>query len=213
MREIEAWTDGATLPTNPGYMGVGFCACEDEERMLESWAYAGFGTSNQAELMALHFAISTLAPSSRDGLTLYTDSLYALRVIDGTWGAGRHAPLVHAIREFGVRIEGMMTDLVRGHSGVRGNERADRLAYQAASACVHFRRVLPVYLWAPSALKEFERRIIPRFPFLDAGARGTAFDLHQKIERGYRTPTSEEKAWIERLLALESGERSVARAS
>lgn len=190
IREIDIWTDGSSLPSNPGYMGLGMCARlregENTTRTYESWAYAGYGTSNLAELLAVHFALSVLGPRERDGVTIHTDSFYVLSVVDGAWNAGKHAGLVRDLRVRGVRIEGLTTSLVKAHDGLRENERADILAYQGASTVVHFERIMPVYLWEESPAKEFEQKLVPIISLLQKERRERALNIHRRIERGWR---------------------------
>ena len=60
-----------------------------------------------------------------------TDSKWSINVITGKWRASSHKILVNLIRSL-LRVSNISVSFhwVKGHSGVKGNERADKLADQ-----------------------------------------------------------------------------------
>ena len=142
MKHVEIFTDGA-CKGNPGPGGWGaILRMGAHEKELSGGERAT--TNNRMELLAAIRALEALRTPC--AVTLFTDSRY---VIDGMtqWLAGwkrrgwvnaakkpvANADLWQALDEAAARHE-VSWRWVRGHSGHKENERADRLASDAAMA-------------------------------------------------------------------------------
>jgi ribonuclease HI len=132
---VEIWTDGA-CSGNPGPMGIGVVVIDGKVRK-ELGEYLGSGTNNIAELVAIERGVE-LADEVTGGdpqrpLRVYTDSSYAIGLLEQGWKAKANQELVARIRE-GLRGRKKLSFVkVRGHAGVPENERCDELARLAVS--------------------------------------------------------------------------------
>jgi len=126
--EILAYADGA-CSGNPGPAGVGIVVrFADEERELSE--YIGEATNNIAELTAILRAVELASELGRP-LRLYTDSQYSIGVLTKGWKAKANQELVASVRDAIAKHRDTQLFHVRGHQGVRLNERADELAVLA----------------------------------------------------------------------------------
>jgi ribonuclease HI len=126
MNEIHVWTDGSSIQGCAGYA----CVFESGE------IFAGnlWGTNQQAEMMAIELAIMM----AQDGafLAIHTDSSFAIKAITRGWNLSK-SPHLEEIRgrireDFLKRkVHGRFVK-VKGHSGDKFNDLADRLARQQA---------------------------------------------------------------------------------
>lgn len=181
--------DASTVPSNPGHIGIAFHASAGGREVI-SWAYAGYGTSNYGEIMAIGFAIEVLKPGRRDSVKIHTDSMYAKQVLRGDWQPGPNRDLVSAVS--GVLAPWIDNiELIPGHAGLVGNEVADFAARQAGlagKARIH----TPVYIlpgMASAQVLKCERVIMPRWFLLQRLDRELAeriLEFHIKIRRGLR---------------------------
>ncbi|WP_134764734.1 ribonuclease HI [Nocardioides sp. 1609] len=137
MSEVVIYTDGACVP-NPGPGGWGaFLRHGGHEKEL-CGGEAGTTTNNRMELLAPIMALEAL--TRRSQVELFTDSVYVRSGITkwvagwqrNGWKTSAKQPvknvdlwqrLVTACAEHDVEWH-----WVKGHSGIDGNERADRLA-------------------------------------------------------------------------------------
>lgn len=130
-RTFLVYADGACRG-NPGPAGLGVVAIEADRRR-ELSEYLGRGTNNIAELTAILRAVEEVDDPSRP-VRIYTDSGYAIGVLQKGWKAKANQELVAKVR----RALGNLTDVelihVPGHAGVPLNERADELARAAVDA-------------------------------------------------------------------------------
>jgi ribonuclease HI len=135
--EVVAYTDGA-CSGNPGPAGLGVVVV-DGARAVERFEYLGTATNNIAELTAILRAVEEVAPAQP--LVVYTDSRYAIGVLQQGWKAKANQALIADIR---AALAGRPVRLVYvpGHSGVALNERADELARRAISERSSKRRTL-----------------------------------------------------------------------
>jgi ribonuclease HI len=132
---VEIWTDGA-CSGNPGPMGIGVVVIDRDERR-ELGEYLGSGTNNIAELVAIErgLAIATKLTASdpRRPLRVYSDSGYAIGLLDKGWKAKANQDLVARIRKAVAACPNLTFVKVAGHAGVPENERCDELARRAIS--------------------------------------------------------------------------------
>ena len=130
------WTDGA-CSGNPGPMGIGVVVLAGNERE-EVGEYLGSGTNNIAELVAIERGLQVVAgrmAASRQSGTrvrVYSDSSYAIGLLDKSWKAKANQDLVARIRRLVTQFPGKLEFVkVKGHAGVPENERCDVLGREA----------------------------------------------------------------------------------
>jgi ribonuclease HI len=123
----EIWTDGA-CSGNPGPMGIGVVVIDGGQRR-EKGEYLGVGTNNIAELTAIERGIELANGGGTEGrrLRVYTDSSYAIGVLDKGWKAKANQELIARLKR---RLAPLDVEFVKvsGHAGVPENERCDELA-------------------------------------------------------------------------------------
>ena len=125
--QVIAYADGACTG-NPGPAGLGVMIV-DGKRCIELSEYLGEGTNNIAELTAILRAVEEVPDDVP--MTVFTDSQYAIGVLQKGWKAKANQELVADVkRALGARKKTKLV-YVPGHSGVSGNERADELAREA----------------------------------------------------------------------------------
>ena len=90
---------------------------------------AQVGSNNTGELTAILEAVIHAISENWSAVVVHTDSQWSINVLTGKWNARRHKTLVNYIKQL---LKGFPTKVffhwVKGHSGVEGNERADKLA-------------------------------------------------------------------------------------
>jgi ribonuclease HI len=132
---VEIWTDGA-CSGNPGPMGIGVVVIDGGQR-TEIGEYLGTGTNNIAELVAIERGLALAAEvtaGDRDRpRRVYSDSSYAIGLLDKGWKAKANQELVARIRKLVAQIPRVAFVKVSGHAGVPENERCDELARRAIS--------------------------------------------------------------------------------
>ncbi|HEX2658071.1 MAG TPA: ribonuclease H [Polyangia bacterium] len=131
---LQIWTDGA-CSGNPGPMGIGVVIIDGKERE-EAGEFLGVGTNNIAELVAIERGLAlatkrvTGNPDRR--VRVYSDSSYAIGLLEKNWKAKANQELVARLRRkltaFPAAVEFVK---VAGHAGVPENERCDELGRQA----------------------------------------------------------------------------------
>ena len=127
------WTDGSCLD-NPGGAG-GWAAILREVGQLNV-EQVGLGrlkatTNQRAELIAVMKGLQRLEGEGH-AVTIFTDSLYTLKVLTGEWEAKLNLDLIRKIKPC-LSLQHVRFQHVRGHQGNLLNERVDRLAYFAAT--------------------------------------------------------------------------------
>ena len=131
---IYVYTDGACSGERRR-MGIGVVLVVDEW-LWELRQYVGSdGTGNRAEVIAIQKALQHLRTLGRDRdlIELYTDSQFAtdsLTASDNKTGPDKR--LVNETRRLARKFTKLKIVKVPGHSGIPGNELADRLAKAAA---------------------------------------------------------------------------------
>ena len=126
--EVLAYADGA-CSGNPGPAGLGVVARFDD-RQKELSEYIGEATNNIAELTAILRAVELASELGRP-LRLYTDSQYSIGVLTKGWKAKANRDLVASVRDSIAKHPDTKLFHVRGHQGIKLNERADELAVLA----------------------------------------------------------------------------------
>jgi ribonuclease HI len=126
--EVLAYADGA-CSGNPGPAGLGVVARFDD-RQRELSEYIGEATNNIAELTAILRAVELASELGRP-LRLYTDSQYSIGVLTKGWKAKANRDLVASVRDAIAKHPDTKLFHVRGHQGIKLNERADELAVLA----------------------------------------------------------------------------------
>jgi ribonuclease HI len=113
------------------------------------WLGAEVGSNNTAELSAMICALKwviTKCPNSE--ITIRADSMYALRITDGSWKAKENKTLASRSQSMWNEAKSLVnleSAHVKAHSGHRWNERADHLAFRAQSDDV----AIPLQFWKP----------------------------------------------------------------
>jgi ribonuclease HI len=113
------------------------------------WIGAEVGSNNTAELSAMIHALKWIITECPEtSITVRADSMYALRITDGTWKAKENKILAATANEIwneAKKIVDLDSAHVRAHTGHRWNERADHLAFRAQSNDI----AIPLQFWKP----------------------------------------------------------------
>jgi len=127
-KEVWVFTDGASSG-NPGPSGIGV-VLRFGEHAKEISEYIGVATNNVAELIAIQTGLSALKNKNLP-VRIFTDSSYAHGVLVLGWKAKANNQLVESIKKTMKKFKNLQIIKVRGHTGDKGNERADFLATSA----------------------------------------------------------------------------------
>jgi ribonuclease HI len=127
---IHVYTDGA-CSGNPGPAGIGVLLFYNSHKKEVS-EFIGDSTNNIAELTAIRRGLETIKTTKRDiPIKIYTDSGYAIGLFTKNWEAKKNIELVESIKYLLKKFEIIEFIKVKGHSNMRGNNRADYLAKEA----------------------------------------------------------------------------------
>ncbi len=146
---IKIYCDGA-CQGNPGRAGSGLAIYDEKNKpTLLYGEFTANGTNNSAELNALYKALLLALESNSSKVTIYCDSKYSIDCIT-KWAYGwkskgwskrggeiKNLEIIKLSHNLYEEIKNRVTiKHVKGHSGVEGNELADRMAVFAISkAC------------------------------------------------------------------------------
>ena len=92
--------------------------------------HIGTSTNNIAELTAVKIALQELKRKDIP-IRIYTDSNYVCGLLMEGWKPKKNLELVNSIKELMSQFSDMEIIKVKGHAGIEGNEKADRLATEA----------------------------------------------------------------------------------
>lgn len=126
---MRIFVDGSCLG-NPGKGGWAV-VCEHGASMLVWVGSATEATNNRMELTAAIRGLTVAKKLGARNVELVTDSEYVRGMLNG-WRASANQDLVQQLRALADAV-GVTVTWVRGHSGHRENELADRLARSAAA--------------------------------------------------------------------------------
>jgi ribonuclease HI len=144
----QIYADGACQP-NPGECGSGVVVYKDGQLVRLFYGnYRPMATNNVAELVALEYGIKLAIKAIKHGeskVEVFSDSQYAIKCmiewIDGwlksDWKKGKvkNQDIIKPMYEmFKPYKDNIIINHVYGHSGIEGNELADRMAVEAVSA-------------------------------------------------------------------------------
>lgn len=124
------YTDGGSRP-NPGPCGWGVVIYENDFLLFEGSYGGGVGTNNIAEWNALLTAVQKMAELGLQKATIYTDSNLVLKQAKGEYKI-KNRSLQNIFQKYTSFVKNHQLNLtlkkVAAHTGIEGNEVADRLA-------------------------------------------------------------------------------------
>ncbi len=142
LHKLDIYCDGGCLG-NPGEAGSGLSVYLDDEPrpILIYGQYAKKGTNNTAELHALLHALSLASISKAAKITILSDSKYSIDCVT-KWAYGwkkkgwtkkggeiKNLDLIKDAHSLYDTLKDLISvKYVKGHSGIEGNELADRMA-------------------------------------------------------------------------------------
>lgn len=142
---IRIYCDGA-CSGNPGLSGAGVSVYVDNKKPKVFFGrFREEGTNNIAELEAFIFALDIAKKINRKDIEIYCDSMYVINSItkwadgwkkkgwkrSGKGGIKNLELIKEAHRKYLDIIDNLSILHVKGHTGVQGNELADRMAILA----------------------------------------------------------------------------------
>ncbi len=149
VKSLEIYCDGG-CQGNPGKSGSGLAlyGADKTKPTLIYGAFEAMGTNNTAELNALHKALSIAKEYDRDAnITILSDSKYSIDSITkwayswkkNNWkkkgGEIKNLEIIQQAHQLYEELKDTITiKHVKGHSGIEGNELADRMALLAITS-------------------------------------------------------------------------------
>lgn len=133
---FHAYTDGSCMydgHTGPG--GSAYVILKDGVPIHESSVGKKRTTSNRMEMLAIISVINWLPKHSK--VVIFSDSLYAIRVLSGIWQAHMNKDLRNMYDRLSDRMDSIEFQWVKGHSGVEWNEYVDELATSATEKIIN----------------------------------------------------------------------------
>ncbi len=126
--QIKIYTDGASSG-NPGPSGIGVYMIYNE-KTKEISEFIGDATNNIAELKAIKRGLEELKKFDIP-VCIFTDSSYCLGVLTKNWKVKANIELISETKKLIKKFNSIEFIKVKGHSGVKENEIADKLATSA----------------------------------------------------------------------------------
>ena len=125
---IHVFTDGA-CSGNPGPAAWGAVLIYNNH-IKEFSEFIGDATNNIAELSAIKNALKKITKHDIK-IILYVDSDYSIGVLTKNWKAKANSDLIQETKELIDSFDDITFYKVKGHAGIKFNERADQLACMA----------------------------------------------------------------------------------
>lgn len=133
-RDIDIWTDGSCYYKDRiGGWGAVIIVGGSKGIKIELSGSKSNTTSNRMELTAVLMALKSIKTASH--ITVYSDSMYVVKGIHARgWfreiNTPKNADLWKKMNRL-LNIHYVIPEWVKGHAGIEGNERADKLAGDA----------------------------------------------------------------------------------
>jgi ribonuclease HI len=124
---IELWTDGASTGRRDREGGWGWVLVKDDKYQTHGYGGHPKTTNNVQEVTAAIQGMWYCYDHDIKGITLVSDSMYVLNSATGLWKAQKNLELIAELQLLAQYLK-IETRWCKGHSGVRWNELADRLA-------------------------------------------------------------------------------------
>ena len=134
---LTAYTDGACRISNPGLCSCAFVLYANGELAESASAYLGpdLHTNNFAEYSGLLLLLHYLRNNNVRNVKIHCDSKLVVEQVNQRWNVTNPDLKQFAAQAYGMLIHGAhMLVHVDGHSGVDGNELADRLCNEELDA-------------------------------------------------------------------------------
>jgi ribonuclease HI len=126
---LNAFTDGACRLSNPGQCSYAFVIYDGDEEIASGCDYLGpeLHTNNFAEYQGLIACLRWAYEARVKGMLIHCDSLLVVNQVLSIWRVSPEMEkLAFTARTYFLQ-GGHSLNHIRGHRGIRGNERADEL--------------------------------------------------------------------------------------
>lgn len=134
MDNYTIYTDGAYSSVKD-QMGIGIVILKNDHPILEYSKMFSEGTNNKAEVAAMIIGLR-LIKNPIDSLTIISDSMYCIGCASLGWKRKKNVKLWEEFDKQFERVKQLCPNVefkhVKGHSGDKWNERADKLAVAAS---------------------------------------------------------------------------------
>lgn len=134
MDNYTIYTDGAYSSVKD-QMGIGIVILKNDRPILEYSKMFSEGTNNKAEVAAMIIGLR-LIKNPIDSLTIISDSMYCIGCASLGWKRKKNVKLWEEFDKQFERVKQLCPSIefkhVKGHSGDKWNERADKLAVAAS---------------------------------------------------------------------------------
>lgn len=134
MDNYTIYTDGAYSSVKD-QMGIGIVILKNDRPILEYSKMFSKGTNNKAEVAAMIIGLR-LIKNPIDSLTIISDSMYCIGCASLGWKRKKNVKLWEEFDKQFERVKQLCPNVefkhVKGHSGDKWNERADKLAVAAS---------------------------------------------------------------------------------
>lgn len=134
MDNYTIYTDGAYSSVKD-QMGIGIVILKNDRPILEYSKMFSEGTNNKAEVAAMIIGLR-LIKNPIDSLTIISDSMYCIGCASLGWKRKKNVKLWEEFDKQFERVKQLCPNVefkhVKGHSGDKWNERADKLAVAAS---------------------------------------------------------------------------------